>query len=98
MWRRWAARIGFPSLWRRAAGNDGEFRHACVATAAAGDERDVQLVVQILAAQERGRGGDASGCRHGLPDEFAPRHWARWCHLCSKLQVVSLRGITAFQE
>src|SRR5262245_8569432 len=83
MRRLWAARIGnrLPALWRCASGNDSEFREAGVAAAAAGDERDVQLVIQILAAQERGRAGNDSGPRQGLGDKFASRHWARWGHL-----------------
>ena len=35
--------------------------------AAAGDERDVQLVVQILSAQKRRRPGEHSGGRQGPP-------------------------------
>src|SRR6185369_10576636 len=91
MRRRWSAliRTRLPAFWRCAARNEGEFRQACVAAAAAGDERDVELVVQILAAQERGRASNDGGRRQGLGDKFAPRHWARWCRFRRKFHVVT---------
>jgi len=88
--RPWVARIRTrpPALWRCAARNEGEFRQACIGAAAAGDERDVQLVVQILAAQERGRAGNDRGRRQSPGDKFAPRHWARWCHFRRRFHAI----------
>jgi hypothetical protein len=51
-----------------AARCDRELAQAGERTAAAGDERDVQLVVQVPAAQDRGRARD----RYGPGDEFTP--------------------------
>ena len=61
---------------RLCARRDGELVEARVAATAAGDERDVQLVVQILAPQERRRPGDAR-CRQGSADKLPARHRAR---------------------
>ena len=57
-----------------AALHDGEFAQAGVGATAAGDERDVQLVVQILAAQKCRRSGNGSGCQQRPADKLAPRH------------------------
>jgi hypothetical protein len=52
MRRLWATRVRnrLIDLWRCAARNDGEFRQTGTGAAAAGDERDVQFVVEVLAA------------------------------------------------
>ena len=68
-----AARRHGLRLARRAGRDDGELAEARVGAAAAGDERDVQLVVQIPAAQQRRRAGDDSRGRQGAADELTAR-------------------------
>jgi hypothetical protein len=60
-----------------AARHDGEFAQARAGAAAASDERDVQLVVQILPAQKRRRSGDGPGGQQGPANKLAPRHRKR---------------------
>ena len=56
-----------------APGTIGELVQARVGATATGDERDVQLAVEILAAQKRRRPGDDSGSRQGPADKLTAR-------------------------
>ncbi len=56
------------------ARRDGELVEARVRAAAARDERDAQLIVQILPAQQRRGASHDAGSRDGPADELPPRH------------------------
>ena len=58
---------------RAAPRHDRELVQARIAAATTGDERDVQLAVEILAAEESRRSGDDSGSGEGPADKLAPR-------------------------
>jgi hypothetical protein len=60
---------------RRAARHDGEFVQAGIRATATGDERDVQLVVEILPAENCRRGGDRP-CGKGAVHELTAGHGA----------------------
>src|SRR5258705_6073691 len=61
-----------------ALGRHGELAEARVSAAASGDERDVQLVVQILSAEKCGGAGDDARRRQGTgADELSTRHSTR---------------------
>ena len=64
-----------------ASPREGEFAQAGAAAPATGDERDVELIVQILAAQKGGRAGDDTGCQQCLADKLAPSYLARSRHI-----------------
>ncbi len=80
---------------------DGEFAHVVGGATAGSDERDVQLAVQVLAAQKRGGACHHPGRRHRPADELTPRHLTRarllrrpahGSHGCAPRRAVPRRG------
>src|SRR5438874_969145 len=60
-----------------ASGGEGEFAQAGGAATATGNERDVELIVQVLAAQKGGRATEHTGSQEGFGNKLAPRHLTR---------------------
>src|SRR5678815_3767921 len=65
----------FGLFGRAAARHEGEFTQVCIPPTATGNERNVQFIVEILAAENCRRRGDDSG-RDYSTSKLTPRHAA----------------------